>query len=54
MLCLSQVCIFASDTKKTVNFYRLMFSEHVVFDAKLVGQRDVRPEIGGLVLHTYD
>ena len=54
MIWLDHVHIFASDLEKTLHFYRTMFNARVVYDALLVGQRNVRIEIGGYALHIYD
>lgn len=54
MLYLDHVHIFASDMTKTLDFYRTMFGAEVVYDAMLVGQRNVRIEIGGMAMHIYD
>jgi catechol 2,3-dioxygenase-like lactoylglutathione lyase family enzyme len=53
MIALDHVHIFSSDLEQTVHFYRTMFGARVVYDAQLVGQRNVRLEIGGLALHIY-
>ena len=39
---------------KTVRFYTTMFAARVVYDTQLVGQRNVRLDIGGMALHVYD
>lgn len=54
MIRLDHVHIFASDIEKTLHFYRTMFGARVVYDALLVGQRNVRLDIGGLAMHVYD
>lgn len=54
MLSLDHVHIFASDIEKTITFYRIMFGAEVVYDALLVGQRNVRIQIGGMAIHIYD
>lgn len=54
MICLDHVHIFSSDIDKTIEFYRVMFGARVVYDASLVGQRNVRIDIGGHAMHVYD
>jgi len=54
MICLDHVHIFSSDITKTIDFYRTMFGARVVYDASLVGQRNVRLDIGGMAMHVYD
>lgn len=54
MICLDHVHIFSSNIEKTIDFYRTMFDARVVYDALLVGQRNVRLEIGGMAMHLYD
>lgn len=51
---LDHVHIFASDINQTVAFYHTMFNARVVYDTELVGQRNVRLDLGGLALHLYD
>lgn len=54
MLSLDHVHIFASDMTKTLDFYCTMFGAEIIYDAMLVGQRNVRIEIGGKAMHIYD
>ena len=54
MICFDHAHIFASDMDKTIEFYTNMFGARVVYDAKLVGQRNVRLVLGGMGLHIYD
>ena len=54
MICLDHVHIFSSDMEKTLRFYRTMFGARVIYDAVLMGQRNVRLDIGGQALHIYD
>lgn len=54
MIRLDHVHIFASDVQATVAFYRTMFGARVVYDAELVGKRNVRLDIGGTAIHIYD
>ena len=51
---LDHVHIFASDMEATIQFYTTMFDARVVYDTELVGQRNVRLDLGGLALHIYD
>ncbi len=51
---LDHVHIFASDMDATIQFYTEMFAAKVVYDTLLVGQRNVRLDLGGLALHIYD
>lgn len=51
---LDHVHIFASDMETTIQFYTTMFDARVVYDRELVGQRNVRLDLGGLALHVYD
>ena len=53
MLYLDHVHIFSSDVEKTVGFYQTMFGARIVYDAPLVGQRNIRLDIGGQALHIY-
>ncbi len=53
MICLDHVHIFASDIETTVRFYQTMLRARVVYDAMLVGQRNIRLDIGGQALHIY-
>lgn len=46
--------IFSSDIEKTIDFYRTMLGARVVYDSELVGQRNVRLDIGGNAIHVYD
>ena len=54
MICLDHVHIFSSDMDKTIHFYTIMFGVRVVYDTPLVGQRNVRLDIGGMAMHVYD
>ena len=54
MIRLDHVHIFSSDIEEAVDFYRTMFGARVVYDAPLVGQRNVRLDIGGMAMHIYD
>jgi catechol 2,3-dioxygenase-like lactoylglutathione lyase family enzyme len=54
MLYLDHVHLFASDVEKTITFYQTMFGARVIYDALLVGQRNVRIQIGGMAIHIYD
>lgn len=51
---LDHVHIFATDMDTTVHFYITMFDARVVYDTQLVGQRNVRLDLGGMALHVYD
>lgn len=54
MIRLDHAHIFASDIDATIAFWQTMFGARVVFDEALVGQRNVRLDIGGGALHLYD
>ncbi len=45
---LDHVHIFASDMDVTIHFYTVLFTAKVVYDTLLVGQRNVRLDLGGL------
>lgn len=51
---LDHVHIFASNMAETIDFYTTMFEAKVVYDTQLVGQRNVRLDLGGLAIHIYD
>lgn len=51
---LDHVHIFASNMAETIHFYTTMFAAKVVYDTQLVGQRNVRLDLGGLAIHVYD
>lgn len=51
---LDHVHLFASDIEKTIAFYHTMFEARVVYDTQLVGQRNVRLDVGGFAIHLYD
>ena len=46
--------LFSSDIEKTVEFFTTMFGGTVVYDTELVGQRNVRVDIGGGAVHVYE
>lgn len=54
MIRLDHAHIFASDIQATVDFYKAMLGARVVYDAELVGQRNVRLDLGGMAIHVYD
>ncbi len=54
MICLDHVHIFASNMENTLSFYQTMFGARIVYDTLLVGQRNVRIDIGGHAMHIYD
>ena len=54
MITLDHVHIFSSDMEKTLHFYQIMFDAKIVYDATLMGQRNVRIDIGGQAMHIYD
>ena len=53
MICLDHVHIFSSDIEATLRFYQTMFGARTVYDAMLMGQRNIRLDIGGQALHVY-
>jgi len=51
---LHHVHIFASDLKKSIEFYRQMFSGKVILDMEVAGARNVFMRIGNGRIHLYD
>lgn len=46
--------LFSSDIDKTVAFFTTMFEGEVVYDTDLVGERNVRVDVGGGAIHVYE
>ncbi len=53
MICLDHIHIFSSDIEATLHFHQTMLGAQIVYGAVLVGQRNIRLDIGGQALHIY-
>jgi catechol 2,3-dioxygenase-like lactoylglutathione lyase family enzyme len=51
---LHHVHIFASDMRKTLQFWQEMFGAEILFDAEMAGVRNVMIRIGGGRINIYD
>jgi len=46
--------LFSSDIDRTVDFFTKMFGGKVVYDTELLGERNVRVDVGGGAIHVYE